>query len=121
MPGITPIPGILPVSYTHLDVYKRQGVKDAQSVGANLVSFNSSAYESYGRDKAQGLNAPVGKYAAFEMCIRDRELAGNATMLFYMTEEGQEGRNAFNQKRQPDFLSLIHILRILSAERCTRK
>lgn len=28
---------------------------------------------------------------------------GNATMLFYMTEEGQEGRNAFNQKRQPDF------------------
>nr|WP_314420748.1 1,4-dihydroxy-2-naphthoyl-CoA synthase [uncultured Erwinia sp.] len=34
-----------------------------------------------------------------------QELAGNATMLFYMTEEGQEGRNAFNQKRQPDFSS----------------
>ncbi|EKS6938073.1 MULTISPECIES: 1,4-dihydroxy-2-naphthoyl-CoA synthase [Enterobacter cloacae complex] len=32
-----------------------------------------------------------------------QELAGNATMLFYMTEEGQEGRNAFNEKRQPDF------------------
>ena len=32
-----------------------------------------------------------------------QELAGNATMLFYMTEEAQEGRNAFNQKRQPDF------------------
>ncbi|MDE3055712.1 MAG: 1,4-dihydroxy-2-naphthoyl-CoA synthase [Verrucomicrobiota bacterium] len=32
-----------------------------------------------------------------------QELAGNATMLFYMTEEGQEGRNAFNQKRSPDF------------------
>lgn len=31
------------------------------------------------------------------------ELAGNATMLFYMTEEGQEGRNAFNEKRKPDF------------------
>ena len=31
------------------------------------------------------------------------ELAGNATMLFYMTEEGQEGRNAFNEKRPPDF------------------
>ena len=26
-----------------------------------------------------------------------QELAGNATMLFYMTEEGQEGRNAFNE------------------------
>ncbi|PVZ68243.1 1,4-dihydroxy-2-naphthoyl-CoA synthase [Pelagibaculum spongiae] len=32
-----------------------------------------------------------------------QELAGNATMLFYMTEEGQEGRNAFNEKRQPNF------------------
>jgi naphthoate synthase len=32
-----------------------------------------------------------------------QELAGNATMLFYMTEEGQEGRNAFLEKRLPDF------------------
>ncbi len=32
-----------------------------------------------------------------------QELAGNATMLFYMTPEGQEGRNAFVEKRQPDF------------------
>ncbi len=32
-----------------------------------------------------------------------QELAGNATLLFYMTEEGQEGRNAFVQKRKPDF------------------
>ncbi|MDF1544848.1 MAG: 1,4-dihydroxy-2-naphthoyl-CoA synthase [bacterium] len=32
-----------------------------------------------------------------------QELAGNATMLFYMTEEGQEGRNAFVEKRKPDF------------------
>lgn len=30
-------------------------------------------------------------------------LAGDATMLFYMTEEGQEGRNAFNEKRPVDF------------------
>lgn len=34
-----------------------------------------------------------------------QELAGNATMLFYMTEEGQEGRNAFVEKRKPDFSS----------------
>jgi len=32
-----------------------------------------------------------------------QELAGNATLLFYMTEEGQEGRNAFLEKRAPDF------------------
>ncbi len=30
-------------------------------------------------------------------------LAGDATMLFYMTEEGQEGRDAFVEKRKPDF------------------
>jgi len=32
-----------------------------------------------------------------------QELAGNTTALFYMTEEGQEGRNAFIEKRSPDF------------------
>ena len=32
-----------------------------------------------------------------------QELAGNATMLYYMSEEAQEGRNAFNEKRKPDF------------------
>ncbi len=32
-----------------------------------------------------------------------QELAGNATLLFYMTEEGQEGRNAYNEKRRPAF------------------
>ena len=32
-----------------------------------------------------------------------QELAGNATLLYYMSEEAQEGRNAFNEKRKPDF------------------
>jgi naphthoate synthase len=32
-----------------------------------------------------------------------QELAGNTTMLFYMSEEGQEGRNAYLEKRPPDF------------------
>ena len=32
-----------------------------------------------------------------------QELAGNATMLFYMSDEGQEGRNAYLEKRKPDF------------------
>jgi len=32
-----------------------------------------------------------------------QELAGNATMLFYMTGEAQEGRDAFLEKRAPDF------------------
>ncbi|MGH9171564.1 MAG: 1,4-dihydroxy-2-naphthoyl-CoA synthase [Acidimicrobiales bacterium] len=32
-----------------------------------------------------------------------QQLAGDATMLFYMTEEGQEGRNAYLEGRSPDF------------------
>ena len=32
-----------------------------------------------------------------------QQLAGDATMLFYMTEEGQEGRNAYVERRAPDF------------------
>lgn len=32
-----------------------------------------------------------------------QELAGNATLLYYMTEEGREGKNAFLEKRCPDF------------------
>jgi naphthoate synthase len=32
-----------------------------------------------------------------------QQLAGDATLLFYMTEEGQEGRNAYMEKRDPDF------------------
>lgn len=31
------------------------------------------------------------------------DLAGNATLLYYMSEEAKEGKNAFNEKRSPDF------------------
>ena len=40
-----------------------KGVRDAQSSGAALVSFNAPAFCSYGHE--QSFNAPVGKYAAF--------------------------------------------------------
>ncbi|MCH7973201.1 MAG: 1,4-dihydroxy-2-naphthoyl-CoA synthase [Bacteroidetes bacterium] len=32
-----------------------------------------------------------------------QELAGNATLLYYMSEEAQEGKNAYLEKRKPDF------------------
>ncbi len=32
-----------------------------------------------------------------------QELAGNATMLYYMTDEAREGKQAFLEKRKPDF------------------
>ncbi|WP_313953634.1 1,4-dihydroxy-2-naphthoyl-CoA synthase [Accumulibacter sp.] len=44
-----------------------------------------------------GFNADTDGLAGIQ------ELAGNATGLFYMTEEGQEGRNAWLEKRAPDF------------------
>lgn len=40
-----------------------KNVKGAQSAGASLISFNGSAFESYG--KTQGYNATVSEYAAF--------------------------------------------------------
>jgi len=40
-----------------------QGVWGAQSSGANIVSFNKAAFNSFGKE--QGANAPVGKRAAF--------------------------------------------------------
>jgi naphthoate synthase len=44
-----------------------------------------------------GLNADSDGLAGVQ------QLAGDATLLFYMTEEAQEGRDAFRQKRPPDF------------------
>ena len=44
-----------------------------------------------------GLNADTDGLAGVQ------QLAGDATLLYYMTEEAQEGRNAFREKRKPDF------------------
>jgi len=45
----------------------------------------------------------VGLNAELDGQIGIQELAGNATMLYYMTEEAQEGKNAFLEKRKPDW------------------
>jgi naphthoate synthase len=44
-----------------------------------------------------GLNAELDGQAGLQ------EFAGNATLLYYMTEEAQEGKKAFLEKRKPDF------------------
>jgi len=41
--------------------------------------------------------------AADEGIAGVQQLAGDATLLFYMTEEAQEGRDAYRERRQPDF------------------
>jgi naphthoate synthase len=45
----------------------------------------------------------AGLNAADDGLAGVQQLAGDATLLFYMTEEGQEGRNAYQEKRDPDF------------------
>ncbi len=44
-----------------------------------------------------------GLHAADDGLAGLQQFAGDATMLFYMSEEGQEGRNAFQEHRAPDF------------------
>jgi naphthoate synthase len=44
-----------------------------------------------------------GFHAADDGLAGLQQFAGDATMLFYMSEEGQEGRNAYQQRRAPDF------------------
>ena len=44
-----------------------------------------------------GMNADEDGQAGLQ------QLAGDATLLFYLTEEGQEGKNAFLEKRKPNF------------------
>ena len=44
-----------------------------------------------------GLNAELDGQAGIQ------ELAGDATMLYYLTDEAQEGKQAFLEKRKPDF------------------
>ncbi len=50
---------IEPIARLHPDI---KGVRDAQSKGASLVSFNLDAFTSYGRE--QGTNSPVSRRAA---------------------------------------------------------
>jgi naphthoate synthase len=49
-----------------------------------------------------GFNADTDGLAGIQ------QLAGDATLLFYMSEEAQEGRNAYLEKRKPDFAKFPH-------------
>ncbi len=77
----------LPVARLHPAI---KGVRNAQSSGATLVSFNAEAYESFGH--SQGMNAPVSDYAAFAYGtalnhlladMRHRQTLGDATLVFW--------------------------------------
>lgn len=70
---------------------KIKGVRDAQTSGAALVSFNLDAFRSYGKE--QNFNAPIGEEAAFAYTTalnhllrsesRQRLQVGDATTVFW--------------------------------------
>lgn len=70
---------------------KIKGVEGAQACGASLVGFNAPAFESYGKDGGQGLNAPVGRYAMYAytsalnylLSGRHRARVGDATVVWW--------------------------------------
>ena len=70
---------------------KIKGVEGAQACGATLSSFNAPAFESYGKDGGQGLNAPVGRYAMYAytsalnylLSGRHRTRVGDATVVWW--------------------------------------
>lgn len=84
---------VQPVAITHPSI---KGIRGAQSMGASLVSFNTDASESYGKNQAQntgqGLNAPVSEYAAFAYTTvlnhllsgeGNKQFVGDTTILYW--------------------------------------
>ncbi len=65
-------------------------------------------YVQWGREINQNSNIAIRMIKAAANADEDggagmQELAGHATMLFYMTEEGQEGKKAYLERRKPEF------------------
>ena len=92
---------VSPVARLHSSI---KGVRNAQSSGASLVSFNAPAYESYGRDNGQGLNAPVSEYAAFAYTTALNALLadsshvkvfGDTTLVYWAEQDSETYQNCF--------------------------
>lgn len=88
-----------PVESTHPVI---KGVSGAQTSGAALVSFNGSAFCSYGQE--QNLNAPTSKYAAFaytsalNYLLTDRDHVyriGDTTVLFWSESNSTVAQDFF--------------------------
>jgi CRISPR-associated protein Csd1 len=72
-----------------------KGVRDAQSSGASLSSFNLPAFRSYGKD--QNINAPIGNFATFAYTTalnallgrdsKNKVQVGDATTVFWSAKK----------------------------------
>jgi CRISPR-associated protein Csd1 len=85
-----------PVERLHTSI---KGVWGAQTSGANIVSFNARAFESYGKTERQGENAPVSRTAAFAYTTALNHLlrrgstqrfqVGDASTVFWADKDDQ--------------------------------
>lgn len=87
---------VLPIAIIHPSI---KGVRNANTSGGSIVSFNESAFESYGHKGEQGLNAPISKYAAFAYTTALNDLLadkdhvkffGDTTVIYWAEENNDE-------------------------------
>ena len=83
-----------------------KGVRNANSSGGSIVSFNASAFESYGHDDQKGLNAPISKYATFAYTTALNDLLadknhvkifGDMTVVYWAEENSDECQDFFDE------------------------
>ncbi|HHX58024.1 MAG TPA: type I-C CRISPR-associated protein Cas8c/Csd1, partial [Clostridiales bacterium] len=87
-----------------------KGIRGGQAMGNSLVSFNASAYESYGNNKSQGLNSPVSEYACFAYGTALNSLLsdnshkislGDATIVFWAETADKYCQDFFSMMIEP--------------------
>lgn len=101
-----------PVERLHASI---KGVWGAQTSGANIVSFNARAFESYGKTERQGENAPVSKAAAFAYTTALNHLlrkdspqriqVGDASTVFWADQDSEFeslGADVFGEPSKDD-------------------
>ena len=93
------------------DEYSAQEAKDIGMVNAIVPHSELEDYALEWAEKINGKSPTANRMAKFALNLIDDGLigqqifAGEATRLAYMTDEAQEGRDAFLEKRNPDWSS----------------
>lgn len=100
-----------PIAIIHPTI---KGVMNANSSGGSIVSFNASAFESYGHDdqkgKGKGLNAPISEYATFAYTTALNDLLadknhvkifGDMTVVYWAEENNEQCQNVLDGLLSP--------------------
>ena len=116
-----------PIARLHPSI---RGVVGGQAAGTSLVSFNAPAFESFGCDKGQGLNAPVSEKAAFAYSSalnymigeRGKHLRLSDTTIVFWAESGSDvyaqfGSFMLGAQAPLEDKDLLEALKALSAGR----